>query len=574
MMYDVIFCVFGCATIDKYRNEILKINETWGSDARALNYKVLFFLGEEKTELVGEDYVYLAGVENDYLSASYKQSLGLKYIYENYKCSFIFVCGTDTYVVMDILKNQIQMWDATENICIGGHGDMREVKGHGIYYHSGAGFILSYKCLSLIYVQLENMVETWFQDIGNSGNLVTACDLALCYYLHQIGTRMIKRDDLFTHCNHRGWPCHPVDNYRDEIISCHCMSSSDFDEYTALLKIDIKRNRLNKLMVPDCTLVTSCFDLRKYHPSSRSVEETVQGMTPLLNAGVYLIIHSDSTYMGLIKEKREKSGFSHLTKYVEESYEDLWCAQYTDKVRSNREVYWPTRDERTCSENHLLQCNKFDFLIDAIENNYFNTTRFGWMDLNLQQEKGSPNIKICESYTSNMIPLVLSKIKDDKFHLQILNVCDKKFLLPENKREYYERYRWGICGSMYVCGKDIGVKILTRLKEVVVQTIDMGYGHGDELIFFDVLDEFYDDIARSYGDYGQILNNFEKPTRNLWYIYHNIASKYYNHGYYKECCECCASMLYSFDNHLIEMDGGLYKEISSMMLMSGDATTA
>ena len=36
------------------------------------------------------------------------------------------------------------------------------------------------------------------------------------------------------------------------------------------------------------------------------------------------------------------------------------------------------------------------------------------------------------------------------------------------------------------------------------------------------LDEFYDDIHRSYGDYQHILNNFIRPTIAYDYIFHNI----------------------------------------------------
>lgn len=30
--YNIIFCVFACDTIENYRNEILKVKETWGKD--------------------------------------------------------------------------------------------------------------------------------------------------------------------------------------------------------------------------------------------------------------------------------------------------------------------------------------------------------------------------------------------------------------------------------------------------------------------------------------------------------------------------------------------------------------
>ena len=113
MSYNIIFCIFGCDTIDKYRKEILKIKETWGKAPKApcekdLENKILFFLGE-KGPLHDDDCIHLENVENDYLSASYKQYGGLKYIYENYNFNYIFICGTDTFVLMDNLINYINL---------------------------------------------------------------------------------------------------------------------------------------------------------------------------------------------------------------------------------------------------------------------------------------------------------------------------------------------------------------------------------------------------------------------------------------------------------------------------------
>ena len=90
---DLIVCVFACATIQKYKDEILKIEETWGKRAAEKGVKVLYFLGEEPTDLIdNEKYIYLKNVENDVASAAHKQNLGLKYIYENYDAEFVFVC--------------------------------------------------------------------------------------------------------------------------------------------------------------------------------------------------------------------------------------------------------------------------------------------------------------------------------------------------------------------------------------------------------------------------------------------------------------------------------------------------
>jgi len=76
--FKLIINIFGCPTIEKYKNQILKINETWGKKALSLGVKVIFFFGEEKTDLIGDNYIYLPTLKNDYNSAPWKQYLGLK----------------------------------------------------------------------------------------------------------------------------------------------------------------------------------------------------------------------------------------------------------------------------------------------------------------------------------------------------------------------------------------------------------------------------------------------------------------------------------------------------------------
>jgi hypothetical protein len=81
------------------------------------------------------------------------------------------------------------------------------------------------------------------------------------------------------------------------------------------------------------------------------------------------------------------------------------------------------------------------------------------------------------------------------------------------------------------------------------------------MFFLEVLDEFYDDIERSYGDYGQIVNNWIVPTRNIHYIMHYILKKYYSMGYYPEADQCARSLIHAFQSHQIDMDYGTYINI-------------
>ena len=112
--YKIIFCIYGCDTIQKYKDEIIKIQETWASN---ISHKVLFFLGEDGP-LIGEDYIHLENVGNDYLSAADKQNLGIKHIYENYDFKYMFICGTDTYVLVDNLTKYIELEEKNNRISL------------------------------------------------------------------------------------------------------------------------------------------------------------------------------------------------------------------------------------------------------------------------------------------------------------------------------------------------------------------------------------------------------------------------------------------------------------------------
>ena len=313
--------------------------------------------------------------------------------------------------------------------------------------------------------------------------------------------------------------------------------------------------------LPPCTLVTACYDMRPYNPNhARSVEDTMRGLEVLLHVPAYMIIHCDPFYAPLIQQRRAEIGYGAITRYEVASFEQLWAAKFVVQVKQNRAQYWPTRDQRTCAESHLLCCNKFDLVQQAIRTNPFSTPLFGWIDANLATAH-APNIKIAEQYTPNMVPWLLHRIPDRLFHIQVLNVEEKRFCDPEHWREYYAQYRWVVCGSFFVCGADVGMRVLDRLKDVMIQHTMSGYGHAEEMFYLPVLQEFRDEIVRSYGDYGQILNNFLRPTKNLHYVRHMILQRYWEQKCYRDCWEACQAVLGAMDHHWVPRDRELYLDV-------------
>jgi hypothetical protein len=242
----LIIVVYACYTIKKYRDQINIINSTWGKKCKEYkNILLLYFLGNEKIEGFNDTtftkYINLNNVKDDYLSASYKQFLGLKHVYENYTAKYIICIGTDTYLNIPKLLSYINKFDETECLYIGGHGDTRKIGLYNYYFHSGGpGFIITHSTLVKIYYLLPNIVDEWIKicNLNKLNELITACDVAIGYYLQQPNMNIkiiIEEEFLFLHCNYKGFPCHIGMIKMSNIISCHGMNKYDFCKFTRVL---------------------------------------------------------------------------------------------------------------------------------------------------------------------------------------------------------------------------------------------------------------------------------------------------------------------------------------------------
>ena len=88
-----------------------------------------------------------------------------------------------------------------------------------------------------------------------------------------------------------------------------------------------------------------------------------------------------------------------------------------------------------------------------------------------------------------------------------------------------------------------------------------GYGHGEEMFYLEVLDEYKDQIRGTYGDYGQILDNFIYPTRNIEYVFHTIMANYQRYGYHAEYAAAAAQLKESADKSWVIIDDDTYRTI-------------
>ena len=316
----------------------------------------------------------------------------------------------------------------------------------------------------------------------------------------------------------------------------------------------------NNYILSDCTLVTSCFNCNKFHNKALNIKEITEQIKITMELQCYMVIFCDEDMYPILLEERKKYNLLELTEFVVEDVMSIHSMQYLDKVNANREKYHPTRDERTNSHTHLITCNKFDFLLRAIETNKFGTSKMAWIDCFLYRPNNDRTCKISCHYDKSMIYYILNNVTD-KFHIQVLNVNDKRFKEDQYKSEYYQHYRYVVCGCFLTFGLEIGKKIMQRLKDVFVRTTELGYGHGEEMFYLEVLDEFYDDIVKSYGDYQDILDNFIETKGNLNYIMDFVVNGYLNRGYHKEGYDCCVRILRDFNSQNAPINYSIYMRL-------------
>jgi hypothetical protein len=240
----LVILIFGCVTKQKYADQIRSIENTWGKTAQDLKVPYFYFLGQRSSEFSDSSkFIYLPNIKDDYSSASYKQYLGLKWVCEHYNPNYVFICGTDTFInvnkLNDLLQNKEFKLKYSENLYIGGHGDTRTIanvcddnnKCHNmsVHFHSGgSGIIISNNVLFSMYDYYDTFQSNWisFCNEHNNEYLKDACDVSISFLLQCFNVTSYEINGFY-YCNFNGVPCCKNKIKKENIITCHLMTTYD-----------------------------------------------------------------------------------------------------------------------------------------------------------------------------------------------------------------------------------------------------------------------------------------------------------------------------------------------------------
>ena len=242
MAHRLLLMIFGCNTKAKYHDQLEMIAKTYQLQADRVGVQVVIILESDTRPLTPSraTVVNLPTVDDSYTSNVPKTFLGLKWIKDqSIQYDFVLALGTDAYPNVPKLHRYLQDYNPDEPIYLGGHGDHRNFP-VPLWFHSGGpGFILSRTAVDRLHPWLAMIPDDWAALCTHDKFFVGAGDMAIAYYLmlYIPEIQIIKTPGIiFSHCNHRGLPCHRGKQKIEDLLSCHSMNPKDMEEYYQLLE--------------------------------------------------------------------------------------------------------------------------------------------------------------------------------------------------------------------------------------------------------------------------------------------------------------------------------------------------
>lgn len=290
------------------------------------------------------------------------------------------------------------------------------------------------------------------------------------------------------------------------------------------------------------TLVTAYFDLTKCPDASDDIKKRdsahyLQNAVSTMSLPYNLVVYCEAGSLAALKAMRP----THLeaqTRFVVCEFDKLAFdkagsplpqkfSDYRAKITENRAKNPYYFDNRNTASYYLLCMSRYIMLKEVIEENPFQSTHFGWINICMEL-MGYKNIQHLDEALS---------VKRDKFSTCYIDYVPEELVL--NTPEYYKWGRCSMCSGFFTGNGKNMAKVCDLVEDKFLEYLEAGYGHADEQLFSAVYFQNKDLFEHYYGDYRQMITNYkyiyEAPEPP---IYNFIRNSYKNKDY-KKCKEAC-----------------------------------
>jgi len=227
---------------------------------------------------------------------------------------------------------------------------------------------------------------------------------------------------------------------------------------------------LDSLEKNNITIVTGYLNIKINRPAkSNTINQTydyIEKSRGTLQIPQYMVIYCSEELIEDVHKIREEAGLLNKTKIIKITLEDnLYMADKLDKIRENVAKNNPPYD---IPEYILAVNSRYGYIQNAIENNYFNTDYFAWVDFS----------------ASHIVNIPPNKIIEPKSHDKVRIGWIARY---SNNQFVYNHHCLG--GGIFSGHKEIMMELIKLHHLEFVKLTEMGYNINDDKLLFLIMEQ-------------------------------------------------------------------------------------
>ena len=275
----------------------------------------------------------------------------------------------------------------------------------------------------------------------------------------------------------------------------------------------------NKKIEYNWTVVTAYFNLTKRQDASseiknRSIEFYMNTANTTMAIDQNLIVFCDSESESLLRELRPEY-LSSKTKYIILEFDDIPLVYKNyDTIKKSREKRNYSPDPRNTTSYYLFCISRYYFVQQAMQFDPFGSTHFAWCNICIERMDWKCGLYLPEVWKTNR----------DKFSTCYIDYQSRKWL--NDLEEYYKYGRCSMCSGFFTGNKEYFSKFCNLILKKFDQMTLLGLGHADEQLFTLVYFENEDIFDFYYGDYFQMIVNYngvvDSPNNPVFNLMRNL----------------------------------------------------
>jgi len=281
----------------------------------------------------------------------------------------------------------------------------------------------------------------------------------------------------------------------------------------------------------DVTIVTAIYNIRAIEKNKYSTNTTIEtylnrGKEFILNLPYNLVIFVDDPDDCSDDSDEYKKEVNHMHNIIKEhriyptyiyklnlkkTYFYKYLPELTDLVKTFK--IYNISTEKDTPHYIILNNNKFDFIKRAIDMNVFNSSHFMWIDFGINHV--AKNVEMIHSWI-------------DKIPNKIKQLCINPYVEDEKPKELFRNVYHHTAGGLF--SGDIP-HLLKYVELFIKKTNDIyedNWYQLDEAVMSIVQKENPELFEMYYGDYGQIISNYNELNDNLYIIIQGLNKLMHN----------------------------------------------